>query len=751
MNHASNPNRIEPNADTHDALGANLKTLWRRWRSMCLAHFNENPIEYILHPVSSRISSFSLLMMLGNPFYYWVWAHVLVQPYENFAARLTVTLLGAVLLLPKINRHPTSLLTGLVFVGVVWVQLPVFFIWMYLCNAGAPVWMATVVGMILIWYHVTDWRIATLGLALGTWVAWGLYSLTDVSALPAWSEQDMATHAVVIGFGLFFAIMLGAFSANVKRIQMKLVQARARQSALQSLAGSIAHEMRNPLGQVKHAMVMSAELLPAEQSAHACVLGPQQLRDLHQHLQQGQVAIRRGLQVIDMTLDQVNFRPMDASHFVRLSAADTVQKALHEYHFESADERARVHVVCVQDFDFMGHETSLMFVLFNLMRNALYYFHQHPQATLTITLEAHCIRVKDTGPGIAKPVQERLFEAFETSGKVGGTGLGLAYCQRVMQAFGGRIACHSVLDEYTEFSLFFVPLTAAHRLDDSSVHAPDATMADRTGLTATASPLLIGKTLLVIDDMAINRTMVCAYAQRWGMQVLQAQHGQETLRMLAEPGIHVDALVLDMHMPGMDGLEVARRLRRIGRFQHVPIVALTGRSDAHTREVALAAGMDDFITKPLDGAVLHQTLCRLLLQAQPVHEAAESQPTRHELSLLDLNHLHELQRNLPELLPQLWPAYVDNFDQLQTRMHAALERRDLQELMIATHGLVGNSGNVGARAVHSFLKFQVMPDIERGLWPQDDDWLDILRDLRLRTDAQMSHYLAQQTVACAHM
>lgn len=711
---------------------------WQRWRSVGRRYLDKRPIEPILHPISSRLSIFGLMMLVGNPFYFWVWGYVLIQPYENAAARAVVSLLACVLLLPQVNRAPNSARTGILFVGIVWIQLPVFFIWMYLCNAGTPVWMASLVGMILIWYHVTDWRIASLGLILATAVANGLYALTEVPVRPAWTEEEMATHAAIISFGLFMAILLGVFSANAKRVQMKLLRAQAVQAALKSLAGSIAHEMRNPLGQIQHALSMSAELLPEERGS-AAVLRPEPLQELHRHLKQGQVAIKRGLQVIDMTLDEVNFRPMDPSRFVPLSASAMVQKALDEYGFESVAQRGRVSLVKVHDFEFKGHETAVIFVLFNLLRNALYYFKQCPDAGITITIDRPCIRVKDTGPGIAEEVRARLFEAFQTAGKADGTGLGLAYCHRTMSAFGGRIVCDSVPGQYTEFTLHFVPLTVQERLahlDQQSQEArarwqgrrvlllgegtgaaevrrclavlacsvrevSDAQQARQTletsafelmlvhvgGMAAPAQALaaqiqagalpfarglpllacldetaaevvdprlfsgvhlldaspsqpialasamqaaqanaqaatpaggleLRNKTLLVADDVALNRGILCAHAQRWGMRVLQAEHGHQVLSMLQAPGVSVDVLVLDMHMPGMGGVEVTRILRATTDHRTTPIVALTGNTDEHSRQMAFDAGMDDFVSKPFDAVLLRQKLSQLLARRQ---------------------------------------------------------------------------------------------------------------------------------------
>jgi signal transduction histidine kinase len=146
-------------------------------------------------------------------------------------------------------------------------------------------------------------------------------------------------------------------------------------------------------------------------------------------------AVRRGLQAVTLTLRQVNGNSLDASHFAPLSAALCVRKAVEEYAYENAEQRARVSVRIDGDFMFQGEETACVLILFNPLKNALYYLPLHPQATITIAVEntpAHRILVRDTGPGIPPARLADLFEEFHSFGKAEGTGLGLAFCRRAM-------------------------------------------------------------------------------------------------------------------------------------------------------------------------------------------------------------------------------------------------------------------------------------------------------------------------------
>jgi len=229
-----------------------------------------------------------------------------------------------------------------------------------------------------------------------------------------------------------------------------------RMASLQALAGSIAHEMRTPLTQlgyfvsdVKSAMLDHGPLLDVSPN-------------LMFQSAQAQTAIERSLQIIDITLGQVKNAPIDTGKFLTLSIHTVVNKALSEYVFMPG-ERDWVNCDLRQAFNFHGDETLLIYVLFNLLKNALYYAHCSKAFDITINCsmdEKYNILVfQDNGPGIAPDALEKIFDDFFSTDDVRGTGLGLSYCRRVMRAFGGDICCVSELGEFTEFQLKFLPLS----------------------------------------------------------------------------------------------------------------------------------------------------------------------------------------------------------------------------------------------------------------------------------------------------
>jgi len=115
------------------------------------------------------------------------------------------------------------------------------------------------------------------------------------------------------------------------------------------------------------------------------------------------------------------------------------------------------HIKEREDFNLLADPVMVKYVLYNLIGNALHYVKVLPDAEIVISLLADTrqIEVRDTGPGIAPEAIPKLFDSFYTSGKQGGTGLGLGYCNRTMKALGGDIGCESALGKYTAFILSF--------------------------------------------------------------------------------------------------------------------------------------------------------------------------------------------------------------------------------------------------------------------------------------------------------
>jgi len=164
--------------------------------------------------------------------------------------------------------------------------------------------------------------------------------------------------------------------------------------------------------------------------------------------------------VIEIARASVTLERLDRRTFAAHSLRECVEMAVAQYPFQSG-ERERVHV---QEFDtnwrFMGSDTLLVYVLFNLLKNALHAIQIARKGQIEITArqegDSYVLAVRDSATGIPPSVQRRIFEPFFSTKHVGkGSGVGLTFCRRVMQAFGGRIQCESVVGEYTLFSMRF--------------------------------------------------------------------------------------------------------------------------------------------------------------------------------------------------------------------------------------------------------------------------------------------------------
>ena len=158
--------------------------------------------------------------------------------------------------------------------------------------------------------------------------------------------------------------------------------------------------------------------------------------------------------MIDMILANIREGKIDKSNFTDLSISNVVKKTLKQFSYKNEEEKDLISLDLEQNFIFRGDENMMIFVIFNLLKNSLYY-----KSKIEIRAEAkpdgNYLYFKDYGPGIEKDKLALIFESFFTSGKKDGTGLGLPFCKRIMTAFNGDIICKSEIDNWTEFEIKF--------------------------------------------------------------------------------------------------------------------------------------------------------------------------------------------------------------------------------------------------------------------------------------------------------
>jgi CheY-like chemotaxis protein len=438
---------------------------------------------------------------------------------------------------------------------------------------------------------LTDWRNTIAMLLTGIALASGVYFATHPDGY--WPKDMLAqipAYLVVLVGG-------GVFKLSEKQIDAE----KARLAS--ALAGSIAHEMRNPLSRILQALRrMQGALPPPSHLGSPGALDAVEAETLYTGLAESELAVRRGLQVISMTLDEVSEKPMDSTAFSYLSAADVTEQAVREFSYDSEDDQARVSVDVTEDFTFRGDETAYLFVLFNLIKNSLYYVPQCPGLRVTISVGPQEVRVSDSGPGMSPHVLKGLFEPFRSVGKIRGTGLGLPYCKRVMQSFGGSIQCESELGRGTTFVLRFPAMSEAEG------------QAHRRAVLDKARDVFAGQRILIVEDDAAQRVTSQHKLRPLQALVDEAADGQRALELLARNSYAL--VLLDLNMPVMDGYTLAEKIRNgeVPMNRDVRIVAYTS-EPAHVARVKVQkAGMDGFISKPAAQLPLLQALHNAMLE-----------------------------------------------------------------------------------------------------------------------------------------
>ena len=262
----------------------------------------------------------------------------------------------------------------------------------------------------------------------------------------------------------------------------------------------------------------------------------------------------------------------------------------------------------------IGDELRLGQILLNLSMNAVK-FTKHGFVKISITpLDNSNLRftVTDSGIGIPDTRIDRLFKPFSqadssTTKEYGGTGLGLVICKLLVEAMGGTIGVSSKegvgTDFFFELSQKEAPtesvITDIHNTDDTdNTRGSSHTRKAAPGYKKLKPQLRQGASVLIVDDNEIN-LMILEECFRDSQIALRSASGGREALALAET-VRFDVILLDLHMPELDGLSVARAIRANTAISQPVIIALTADADSAVRDCVLGAGMNDFITKPID-------------------------------------------------------------------------------------------------------------------------------------------------------
>ncbi|MDR1246516.1 MAG: response regulator [Clostridiales Family XIII bacterium] len=288
-----------------------------------------------------------------------------------------------------------------------------------------------------------------------------------------------------------------------------------------------------------------------------------------------------------------------------------LQKTADVINFRIEDKQQKFTVSVDKDIprNLIGDDQRLTQVITNLLSNAVKFTPEKGSVRLDANLIDDdgdicriLIKVSDTGIGISKEQQDRLFKSFQqaessTSRKFGGTGLGLAISKRIVELMDGEIWVESELGKGSSFIFTFRVRRGAN--DDRAL----GDFGERVcGETASETDDFSAYRILLAEDVEINREIVLALLEPTGLAIDCAENGAAALVIFGASPDSYDMIFMDVQMPEMDGYEATRRIRALdtARAKSIPIIAMTANVFREDVEKCLEAGMNDHLGKPID-------------------------------------------------------------------------------------------------------------------------------------------------------
>ncbi len=398
---------------------------------------------------------FGIFGVINFPTFYFVWHDLSPQRYDSLTLRLVATFLC--LLLALRNLWPPRLKP---FFGVFWYAslvycLSFFGTYMLLRNHGSPMWVTNAMLVLMLLTILLDWLSFTIVLLLGILIAILVYILQTHDVI-------MLMDYLGISATYFSAIVIASiFTYGRDKVE------KAKFDAIKSVGASIAHELRTPLLSIDGGITGFKQYFPLfietyELAKKSGLAIPKIRTDMYESLlttldDMGE-EIRYSNTIVDMLLMKVR-KNLIKSDDVKVHSIDAcIDETLRRYPFASEDQRKLIHIDHAYDFEFKGNQLLVVHILFNLLKNALYFIEDAKKGEIYLwkssVKEKNRLHFKDTGKGISPQTQLRLFESFFSTTR-NGTGLGLAFCKMVMNSLKGDIICYSKEGEYAEFILIF--------------------------------------------------------------------------------------------------------------------------------------------------------------------------------------------------------------------------------------------------------------------------------------------------------
>lgn len=545
------------------------------------------------------------------------------------------------------------------------------------------------------------------------------------------NKRYTVSHEELFNFLSFQSgILLNRINLQKKLIKTIKNNYEEKSQFLKTLAGSIAHEIRNPFNAVAGYNAAIENYLPkpaGNQSTRTCNVNVTDLEHIRDALTRSNNAIQLGGKITDAILLSMRNETIEISNFNYYTAQEIISYAFNYYGWRDSKDKDLVHINTRINFQLIADRDLLIYVFFNLIKNALYYKHQ-PGFKIEVSAETmaerNLIIIKDYGPGIVKSKLQQIFKGFHTSGKKGGTGLGLPFCKHTMKAFKGDITCDSEEGSWTTFTLSFPWIDSEvlsairtaiteQQSDRKTAQEPDFRTMQRA---------LAGKHFLVVDDEETNRYTTMMMLLDTNCDFHEARDGNEALQAVQKH--QYDAILSDFSMPEMNGDLMTRAIKTntlYKRNQATPIIMITGKTSTTDKAGMLQAGAAGVLSKPINKEQLTTMLFTHLItnaeqqkhqyentqaDGQKNNKTTEVETVRFltEKSGLDLvyavenygRHLNQIKRELE--------VFLERSEGLVADMHKAYVIKDYKAIEMRLHKIAYFPQIFGLREVTDLIR-----------------------------------------------
>lgn len=422
-----------------------------------------------------------------------------------------------------------------------------------------------------------------------------------------WQELLIAIGCILYMSHLVVTVRQSSSTTGALQAARDAEQSARRKAEVASAAKSdflavVSHEIRTPM----NAVISAANLLRRTR------LDSQQREHVSMLIDAGDVLMGLLNDVLDFSKIEAGKMELESADMVVRDRLSTIVR-LWEPRALANGVRLKMRIAPDVPAAVRTDPLRVQQILFNLMSNAVKFTHEGEIRIEAGWADGHLsMAVRDTGCGIPADRLGQIFNSFEqadvgTTRRYGGTGLGLAISRKLAELMGGSLSVQSVDGEGSTFTLS-LPMTAVENAPAQPLRAVET------------SGSLAGRSILAADDHEVNRRILQLLLEPHGCRLTLVENGAEALE--AASGQRFDAILMDMQMPVMDGLEATRRIRAGEVNGDTPVIALTANAlDVH-RAAWDAAGVHAFLTKPIDPVLLAKTLAQACAVERTLAEAA---------------------------------------------------------------------------------------------------------------------------------